>query len=545
MRTAFFFLFSAALQAANLADAVQKRDGATVAALLKANAGVNAAQGDGMTALHWAAYHDDVALIRQLLVAKADLTATTRVGKLTPLFLAAKNGSAGAVAALAQFGANVNTPNDTGTTPLMMAAASGSTEAVEALLRHGADVNLIESTNGQTALMFAAALNRDSVVKLLLAKGADHAVVTKTRKLERLRVDMDGNVIPVREGAPAAPAGEGEAAQQANGNSRRAGDVANLGPREAGITEIGGMTALLFASRDGHIAAAKALLDGGANVNLAGKADRTSPLVLALTNGHYDLAKVLIDHGADVNLANAAGLAPLFATIDVQWAPKAWYPQPDTTQQQNSYLDILKALLAKGANPNAKLEKKLWFRGLAQDPVWVDAKGATPFWRAAQSSDITAMKLLVAAGADPKIANAQGATPLMVAAGIGWMANHSTNSPDGWMPAVAYCLSLGLDVNATDQRGYTPLHGAAYIGSNEIVKLLVEKGANVKAKTKAGDTVADMANGPTRFGLPHPETLALLEKLGSENSHNCRSDQCLVAPRKEPPAATAAKPVAK
>ncbi|MCX6593248.1 MAG: ankyrin repeat domain-containing protein [Acidobacteria bacterium] len=154
------------------------------------------------------------------------------------------------------------------------------------------------------------------------------------------------------------------------------------------------------------------------------------------------------------------------------------------------------------------------------------------------------MKLLLAAGADHKLAAAQGTTPLMVASGLGWMANHSTNAPDGWLDAAKLCVEQGADLNAADSRGYTALHGAAYIGHNDLVTYLVSKGAKVDAKTKAGDTVADMANGPTRFGLPHPETLALLEKLGSVNSHNCRSDQCIPAAKPDPvkpdPAKTAA-----
>ena len=141
------------------------------------------------------------------------------------------------------------------------------------------------------------------------------------------------------------------------------------------------------------------------------------------------------------------------------------------------------------------------------------------------------MRLLVEHGADPKIATKAGDTPLMAAAGIGWAANWSVNAPIPLVDAVKYCVELGNDVNAADNRGYTALHGAAYLGNNDMVNYLVSKGAKVDAKSKAGDTVADMANGPTRFGQPHPETVALLEKLGSPNSHNCRSDQCVVATR--------------
>jgi ankyrin repeat protein len=191
----------------------------------------------------------------------------------------------------------------------------------------------------------------------------------------------------------------------------------------------------------------------------------------------------------------------------------------------------MKALLEHGAEANAPLNEKLWFRSFTNDYTWVDPAGATPFWRAAQSSDVAAMKLLVEHGADPKMANKAGETPLHAAAGIGWAANWSVNAPVPLVDAVKYCVELGNDVNAADNRGYTALHGAAYLGDNEMVEYLVSKGAKVDARSKAGDSPADMANGPTRFGQPHPNTLALLEKLGSPNSHNCRSDQCVVAPK--------------
>jgi ankyrin repeat protein len=157
--------------------------------------------------------------------------------------------------------------------------------------------------------------------------------------------------------------------------------------------------------------------------------------------------------------------------------------------------------------------------------------GATPFWRAAQSDDVPAMKLLVASGADPKIATAGGDTALMVAAGLGWAPNNTTVVADSWKAAVEYCLELGLDVNAVDARGYTALHGVAFRGDNDLIKFLVSKGAKTDVKTKTGDTIADMANGPIPHSIPHADTVALLESLGSANSHNCRSDQCLVAPQ--------------
>jgi ankyrin repeat protein len=250
---------------------------------------------------------------------------------------------------------------------------------------------------------------------------------------------------------------------------------------------------------------------------------------MAIANGHFELARYLLDHGADPKPASLSGLTALYATIDVQWAPKAWFPQPSTEQEKVGYLDLMKELLAKGAPVNAPVNDKPWFRSFTNDYTWVDPAGATPFWRAAQSSDTAAMRLLIEHGADPRIATKSGDTALMAAAGIGWAANWSVNAPVPLVDAVKYCVELGMDVNAADNRGYTALAGAAYLGNNEMVNYLVSKGAKVDVKSKAGDTVADMANGPTRFGQPHLETVALLEKLGSANSHNCRSDMCVVA----------------
>lgn len=549
-----------------LSEAAMQGDRHAVRSLLQQKVDVDAAQGDGATALHWATFKDDLEMVRMLLAAGANVKAATREGAITPLFMACTNGNAAIVETLLKAGAEANSVKANGATALMMAAASGSVDAVKVLLEHGADVNAKETVHGQTALMFAAALNREAAIRTLMARGADPDVSTSSRKLERVRFDQDGNVVeerPARRDAPPADAKTEEAAdaqaaaaaaKAANDAAKsdldvfsravglksveyrlakpraRAGDLAARPPRKVGPDFMGGMTALLYAAREGYMDAARALVEAGANVNLA-NADKLSPLVMAIMNGHLDLAKYLLDHGANPNLVSVSGLTALYATIDVQWAPHAWFPQPTTEQQKVKYLDLMKALLDRGADVNAPVGEKLWFRSFTNDYMWVDPAGATAFWRAAQSSDIAAMRLLIAYKADPKIATKSGDTPLMAAAGIGWAANWSVNAPYPLLEAVKYCVELGNDVNAADNRGYTALHGAAYLGNNDMVNFLVAKGAKVAAKSKSGDTVADMANGPTRFGQPHPETVALLEKLGSPNSHNCRSDQCVVAAR--------------
>jgi len=565
-----------------LSGAAMQDDRDAVRSLLAQKVDVNAPQGDGTTALHWAAYKDDLEMAKMLLASGASVKAATRIGAITPLFMAAKNGSAAMIEILLKAGADSNATDEHGTTALMTAAASGNTAAVKMLMDHGADVNAREGTHGQTALMFAAALNRDAAIKMLLEHGADPSITTKPVKLPppAARLD-DGSPVPeAKEDKPAAaPAKESAADQKAaldtlanslgfksavytagksddapadvktmvqklaakvdemekrlpgdkskgeDGNNSMYGII-----RERGTLDMGGLTALLYAARDGHMEAAKALLEGGANINEVSASEKTSPLVMATMNGHFDLAKLFVDWGADPNLANTQGLTALYAAVDLQWAPKGWFPAPGVGQEKVTYLNLMKALLETGANPNARITKKLWFRSFG-DHSWVDTAGATAFWRAAQSSDLDAMRLLVDHGADPDIPTTHGTTPLMAAAGIGWGYHYSMNAPDSWMTAVKYCVQHGADVNAADDRGYTALHGAAYLGNHEMISYLIEKGGDVKAVAKDKNTVADMANGPTRFGIPHPETVALLEKLGSANSHNCRSDQCLVAPK--------------
>jgi ankyrin repeat protein len=538
-------LLTAAAVDSPVADAAMQKDEAAVRTLLRQGSDVNASQGDGMTALHWAASHGDLDLARMLIQAGANLRATTRINGYTPLFLASREGSAPVVSALLEAGADATAVSATGSTPLMLAAASGNVQTTTLLLDAGAEINAKESARGQTALMFAAAFNRVGVIKLLAARGADLKTTSKVVDLYELTRE-DAPV--ARPGAPAAAAAPKRA------------PVPGL-DRGYNYTELiayqGGMTALLFAAREGHIEAATALLDAGADVNQPRAGDYTTPLLMATINGQFDLARHLLDKGADPKLAAENGATPLYAVLNCVWAQKSNYPQPRAfAQQKITYLDLMTALLDKGADPNVRLKKKVWYSGYNSDLSGVDETGATPFWRAAYASDVDAMKLLIARGADPKIPSVKPAgrpqfgdsnrevkdvsglppvpvggpsiTPLMAATGVGYAEGFAANShkthPAGWMPAVRYLVEeLGVDVNAKDHEGNTALHNAAATGNVELILYLVSKGADVKAINREGQSTADMANGPVQRTQPYPEAVALLVKLGAINNNRCVS----------------------
>ena len=595
-----------------VADAARRGDREAVRALLRQGADVNAAHADGMTALHWAAQRDDAETARMLIHAGAAVEAVTRIGHLTPLHLASRAGNVRVVELLLEAGSDPDVQTTTGGAAVLhFAARQGSVHVVRLLLDHGADIDLREDAWSQTPLMWAAAENRVDVIRLLLEAGADAAMTSRVediaerekadrralqarkKRMEALRApepeevpdtagaaaDSTKAAMPDSAQAAARDSAEAPAADSANAalpdsakvepasDSMRAAPPDSAGEKEPEpltygqlIGNKGGLTPLLLATREGHMDAVRTLLDAGADVNQSSDGDHTSALLIATINGHFDLAMFLIEGGADPRLASEAGATPLYATLNVQWAPKALYPQPTAYKQQRAtYLEVRKALIDAGADVNARLERHLWYMSFNFDLLDVNTAGATPFWRAAYATDVEAMRLLVAHGADPNISTrrtperrrrADGSQdqeekkdpsglppvpiggpavwPIHAASGVGsgegYAANAHRHVPDGWLPAVKYLVEeLGADVNARDHNGYNAVHHAAARGDNELIEYLVARGAEVTAVSRKGQTTADMANGPVQRVPPFPATIALLEKLGSKNSNKCRS----------------------
>jgi ankyrin repeat protein len=531
----------------SVVQAAQSRDLPALRALLKSGADVNATQGDGMTALHWAATNGDVDMITMLLAAGGNLRATTRLGGYTSLHLAARAGHTSAVRALLSAGASADTLTSTGATPLMLAAKSGSPDVTTTLLELGANPNAREPVNGQTALMMAAGLDRAAVVRALLARGADAAITSSVVDLAALTAPAEADTRP----GALRPA-------QASGEKRLDVPGVTRGYRyNELIGSQGGLSALHFAARQGSVASARALVDAGADVNQPSPGDKTTPLLVAIINGHFDLGLFLLERGANPNGRSEAGVTPLYAALNVQWAPIAAYPQPRAyLQQEHSYLEVMKALLDKGADPNARLGRKVWYSSYNFDQSSVDEIGASPFWRAAYASDVAAMRLIVSYGADPTLPTIKSAgrrisedgvaegrdgtglpaptiggpnvTPLQAAAGVGYGFGFAGNShhvaPGGMMAAVRYLVDeLGADVNAIDADGNTAVHHAASRGDNEMILFLISKGAVVTRVNRSGQTTIDLANGPVQRIQPFPETIALLERLGAKNNHKCVS----------------------
>ena len=476
---------------APLADAVQRGDDATILTLLDERVDVNAAQGDGATALHWAAYLSDADTTALLIRAGADVNLPNNYG-VTPLALASRNGNAPVIQQLLQAGADPNDPRhsvNAGETPLLLAARSGQVDAVRTLLDAGASIDVTESWNGQSALMWAAAEGHVPVVQTLIARGVDI---------------------------------------HARSNS--------------------GATPLLFAVRKGSLDAVRALLDAGADVNAA-RPDRATPLLVAVINGHEDLVDLLLDAGADPDVEGGStrltvqGVRAQPMPLEIR---KLGYTERDseTVTRGNIFgrplqaavhvanwhisdqfiivnldrLRVIESLLAYGADVNG--------RNTMEEPRWGGARyrrhmtGATAFMLAAKAADVEVMRLLLDHGADPTIGTEDNITPLMAAAGISWASNQDRASDAQVLEAVTLLVEeLGADVNAVSDVGETAMHAAAYRGANSVVQYLFDKGATLDVVAKDGRTPLRVADG-VEYGnsfAAHPHTAELLRGLGAQD----------------------------
>jgi ankyrin repeat protein len=458
-----------------LIEAARNRDTQKIRMLLAQKVDVNARSTDGGTALLWAVHWDDLESADLLIRAGADVNAANDY-RVTPLFLACTNRNSALVERLLNAGAKSNIAVATGETPMMTCASTDSTNAVRALIAHGGDVNAMEPALKQTALMWATAEGHVDVVRVLIEHGADVRAATRH-----------------------------------------------------------GFTALHFAARKGDLESARLLLAAGVDVNIRSKPDPTlkgrgpafdamrsagsTPLLAATMRGHIQLALFLLEHGADPNVEDA-GYTPL------HWATSTWegdlsnpvfgFTEPMSgISDRQAKLELVKALLARGANPNARMTRRApGFAGGYAEPV-----GATPFFLATSVADVEVMRLLLAAGADPTLQTESRTSPLMAAAGVNRKLAESAVTEDQSLEAVGLLLDLGADASHVAANGENALFGPAYRGWNKLTQLLVEKGANVNTVSKAGITPWLAASGlGDRFGgvLFNTETAALLVKLGAD-----------------------------
>lgn len=503
-----------------LLDAAESGDGAAALALIEAGADVNAGDPLGTTPLMYAAYHGDLALVERLIAAGADVNLQNDFGT-SAITEAAIIGHAGILAALLEAGADPNTENPEGETPLMAVARTGRTDAARVLIEAGADVNAREDWGGQSAIMWAAARSHPAMIELLAANGADVDARGVIRQWERKTITE---------------------------------------PRPKDLNK-GGFTPLLYAAREDCVECAKKLLAAGADPDLADP-ERVTPLVMALLNLHYDFAMVMIEAGADVNKWDLFGRTPLYMAADTHTLPVmgngAMVVLP--SDDEHTALDVARALLEAGADPNIQLKRRPPYRNVPQDRGGdsILAQGATPLLRAARAGDAPFVKLLLEHGALVDLPSKEGVTPLMAAAGVEYglrVTRGRNRTIEGVLETLELLLAAGADINArmvaeprrqvflnAAQRArgnisydrarqvpspnalphHTAMHGAAMRGFTPIVEWLAAHGAELEPKDSDGKTPLDLARGDfvedfrTEVAEPHVETVALLERLIAE-----------------------------
>ena len=482
-----------------LVTAAAEQDGAAVRALISAGVNVNAARADGATALLWAAHWDDVDMAARLIGAGADVNAADDHG-VTPLERAAENASLAMLETLLGAGANANAAQVSGLTPLMVAAHTGNADVVRALVADGADVDATVTKTRSTALMWAVAQPHPEIVRVLLDAGADPAIST-----------------------------------------------------------FKGFTPLMFAARNGDVDTARALIAAGVDVN-APSADGTHVLPFSISSGQDAFALFLLDEGADPNGTMNGVRALHVAAGSVRLWMREWYARHGDSSvyarrgrslSPNRRLPLVRALLARGADPNARITTSamvMSYVGFPKKGAFEpfacgtgDLRGATPLWVAAfdmngagsqvfrraegrTSSSAEILRTLLAAGADQRLTTDDGTTPFMAAAGLG-RATYTPREPRGVRSpsaeeAVRLLLEAGADINAVNEADFTALHGAAFRGLNEVVEYLVEHGADIDARDFRGRTAYRMAEGSKQsFQFQSwPETAALLAELGANTA---------------------------
>ena len=447
-----------------LIDAVRAGDVERARVLIVDNVDVNTSDGDGTTALHWAALHDDLDTAKALIGAGARVEAANRFDA-TPLALAAENGSAAFIELLLDAGADPDAATPEGETALMAVARTGRTDALQLLLDRGADPNRAEVWRGQTALMWASAENNFAAAETLLASGADvHARST------------------------------------------------------------GGFSPLMFAVRAGYFDMTRLLIEAGASAEET-LFDGTSALVLAAKNGHYELGAYLLDAGADPD-ADDQGWTVLH---EIKWTrrPNLGFnnPPPIVTGSMSD-LEFIRKLAAHGADLDARMTKEPQnrYRNV------LNRIGSTPFLLAAKAADVEMMRVLVELGADPLLPNEDGTTPLMVAAGVGiWAVGESPGTNEEALEAVHYALELGGDVTTIDDNGDTALHGAIIRGSEPLVRFLLDEGADIEATNEKGWTPYRIAKGVfySNTGKRWAEMETLLLELGADPSTATGADNTI------------------
>lgn len=484
-----------ATAAVTIADAAHRQDWTSVLAMAKRpGVDINAASTEGSTALHFAIDAGEAGVVKALLAAGIDIKARNLAG-VSPLQLAITTGDTAITRMLLARGADAKARDEANESMLMLAARSGDGAMAGALIAAGAELDYVEPQFGQDAVMIAVRSGRPSVVEALVKAGANLNHQTPPGPEPTIRAP----------GAGGGSTGEGMI---------RSG-VPPEGQRLAGT---GQLTALLYAARDGQLESVRLLVKGGAKLELA-EYNGITPLLMAITNDHFDVARVLIDAGANVNAADWYGRTPLWAAVESRNRDVSSATAASNGVDRDAALQVITLLLDKGASVNARVKHfPPRMGGHAFNLSYVPTVGETPFYRASLNNDLPLMRLLLAHGADPLLKTDGGTSPLMAAAGVGWVRGQ-TFVPGGvpaQLEAVKMLLELGGNINEANEMGLTPVHGAAYRWSDEVVTYLVAHGARLDAKDKVGRTPFTWAAGvttPSTPPEPSPHTMALIEKL--------------------------------